>query len=111
MTALRKQLVEEARARRLSGGGHPATFTISNLGMFGVKSFSAIINPPEAAALAVGALLPQVRVVGDPPEMAVRQVLEITLSADHRLTDGATAAGFLQAMTERLESVEGIKEW
>jgi pyruvate dehydrogenase E2 component (dihydrolipoamide acetyltransferase) len=98
LTALareRGEVVEAARAGKLRGAGR-ATFTISNLGMFGVTSFIAIVNPPESAALAVGAILPQVRPFGEPLTIAVRQVMQVTLSADHRLTDGMLAAQYLQ---------------
>lgn len=79
-----------------------STFSISNLGMFDVDSFVAIINPPEAAILAVGSVQ-EVPVVED-GQIKPGMVLKITLSADHRITDGAEAAQFLQAMAEYLEN-------
>jgi len=79
-----------------------STFSISNLGMFDVDSFIAIINPPEAAILAVGSVQ-EVPVVED-GQIKPGMVLKITLSADHRITDGAEAAQFLQAMAEYLEN-------
>ncbi len=78
-----------------------STFTVSNLGMLGVEEFSAIINPGEAAILAVAAALPTVVAIGE--AMAVRQVMRLTLSADHRLVDGEAGARFLNAIRRRLE--------
>jgi pyruvate dehydrogenase E2 component (dihydrolipoamide acetyltransferase) len=78
-----------------------STFTVSNLGMYGVDSFTAIINPPESAILAVG------RIVETPVArngaVLVRPIMQLTLSADHRVVDGAAAARFLAALRERLE--------
>jgi pyruvate dehydrogenase E2 component (dihydrolipoamide acetyltransferase) len=83
----------------LSGG----TFTISNLGMFGVSHFTAIINPPQVAILAVGAM--EKRVVAlDSDAVAVRPCLTLNLAADHRVVDGALAARFLQRLKEILET-------
>jgi pyruvate dehydrogenase E2 component (dihydrolipoamide acetyltransferase) len=78
-----------------------STFTISNLGMFDVESFVAIINPPDAVILAVGSAK-QVPVVVE-GELAVGWRMKLTLSADHRVTDGAEAAQFLQALKKKLE--------
>ncbi|MCZ6633562.1 MAG: dihydrolipoamide acetyltransferase family protein [bacterium] len=102
--------VEAAQKGRLRGRAR-ATFTISNLGMFGVRSFTAIINPPEAAALAVGGILPQVRPFGDPLTIAVRQVMQLTLSVDHRLADGMLAAQYLRDLKRRLEDVATLEGW
>ncbi len=79
-----------------------STFTISNLGMFGVDEFIAIINPPQAAILAVGAVQ-RVPVVDAQGQLAVGTRMKITLSADHRVTDGAEAARFLQELRGALE--------
>lgn len=84
--------------RELTGG----TFTVSNLGMFGVTSFIAVINPPESAILALGATLKRAVVVAD-DQVVVRPVMTATLSVDHRMVDGIVAAGFLNALKERLE--------
>jgi pyruvate dehydrogenase E2 component (dihydrolipoamide acetyltransferase) len=97
-----KQLVALAAERKLapaqtSGG----TFTISNLGMYGVEHFTAIINPPESAILAVGATTREPTVVGDTLEPRYR--LRYTLSVDHRVIDGALAAKFLQTLTGLIE--------
>ena len=86
------------RADDMTGG----TFTISNLGMFGVEDFVAIINPPQAAILAVGAIM-RVPVVNEAGELAVGTRMKVTISADHRVTDGAEAARFLQALKAILE--------
>ncbi|HEY3877196.1 MAG TPA: 2-oxo acid dehydrogenase subunit E2, partial [Trebonia sp.] len=97
-----KKLVALAAERKLtpaqtSGG----TFTISNLGMYGVEHFTAIINPPESAILAVGATIREPAVVGDTVEPRYR--LRYTLSVDHRVIDGALAAKFLQTLTGLIE--------
>jgi pyruvate dehydrogenase E2 component (dihydrolipoamide acetyltransferase) len=97
-----KKLVALAAERKLtpaqtSGG----TFTISNLGMYGVEHFTAIINPPESAILAVGATTREPTVVGDTLEPRYR--LRYTLSVDHRVIDGALAARFLQTLTTLIE--------
>lgn len=81
----------------LSGG----TFTVSNLGMFGVTAFNAVINPGQAAILAVGAAIDRVVLDGGVP--AVRKVMTLTLSSDHRILYGADAAALLAALRERLE--------
>jgi pyruvate dehydrogenase E2 component (dihydrolipoyllysine-residue acetyltransferase) len=78
------------------------TFTVSNLGMFGIQSFVAVINPPQAAILAVGAMTPT-PVVRD-GEVVVRNIMRITLSCDHRILYGADAAEFLGRVRERLEN-------
>ena len=78
------------------------TFTVSNLGMFGIQSFVAVINPPQAAILAVGAMGPT-PVVRD-GEVVVRNIMRLTLSCDHRILYGADAAEFLGRIRERLEN-------
>jgi pyruvate dehydrogenase E2 component (dihydrolipoamide acetyltransferase) len=82
---------------QLAGG----TFSVSNLGMFGIDSFTAVINPPQAAILAVGALAPQA-IVRD-GELTVRHTMTVTLSCDHRILYGADAAELLQRISARLE--------
>ena len=106
----RGQRVEEARQGKLRGDAS-ATFTISNLGMYGVTSFTAIVNPPEAAILAVGAAIARVVPIGDPMTIAVRQIAEVTLSADHRLVDGVVAAQFLQTLKQNIEDVNKLESW
>lgn len=85
------------RLEEYAGG----TFTVSNLGMFGVEHFSAVINPPEAAILAVGAALREP--AEHDGEIALRDRLRLTLSVDHRAVDGATGARFLQVVKSQLE--------
>jgi pyruvate dehydrogenase E2 component (dihydrolipoamide acetyltransferase) len=101
ISAQRRDLADRARANKLrpadvTGG----TFTISNLGMFQVDSFLAIITPPQAAILAVGAITDRVVAVGGKPE--VRPILNMTLSADHRVADGARAAEFLRDLSDAI---------
>ncbi len=99
-----RALTERARTNRLRAddlGG--ASFTISNLGMFGVDEFSAIINPPEAAILAVGAAVRK-PVVDEADTVRIAPMMKVTLSVDHRVADGAQAARFLQALRKLLES-------
>jgi dihydrolipoamide dehydrogenase len=84
-----------------------STFTVSNLGMFGVEEFSAIINPGEAAILAVSSALPTPAVVDGRVE--VRQVMRLTLSADHRIVDGAMGAQFVRTLQGRLEAADAFR--
>jgi pyruvate dehydrogenase E2 component (dihydrolipoamide acetyltransferase) len=98
-----KELAERARNRKLAPDEYTgATFSVSNLGMFGIDEFTALINPPEAAILAVGAATPR-PVVRD-GEVTVRQIMRVTLSCDHRVVDGATGAKFLQTLKKILEN-------
>jgi pyruvate dehydrogenase E2 component (dihydrolipoamide acetyltransferase) len=98
-----KELAGRAREKKLKPEEFTgSTFSISNLGMFGIEEFTAIINPPEAAILAVGAVGPKV-VVDDEGNMAIRQRMRVTLSCDHRVIDGATGAQFLQTLKQYLE--------
>jgi pyruvate dehydrogenase E2 component (dihydrolipoamide acetyltransferase) len=98
-----RQLSDKAQHKKLlpfdyEGG----TFTVSNLGMLGVDNFVAIINPPQCAILAVGRVAP--RAVADEVGIAVRSMMTATLSADHRVVDGAIAARFLAAFKRRMEN-------
>ncbi|MFN7018930.1 MAG: 2-oxo acid dehydrogenase subunit E2, partial [Fimbriimonadales bacterium] len=79
------------------------TFTISNLGMFGIEQFTAIINPPASAILAVGATQ-RVPVVSDDGTITSRQRMKVTMSCDHRVIDGAVGAQFLQTLKQILEN-------
>jgi pyruvate dehydrogenase E2 component (dihydrolipoamide acetyltransferase) len=98
-----RQLAERARARKLQPDEYTgATFSISNLGMLGIDEFTAVINPPEAAILAVGAMQPK-PVVRD-GAVVVRQMMRVTMSCDHRVIDGATGAKFLQTFKQLLEN-------
>jgi pyruvate dehydrogenase E2 component (dihydrolipoamide acetyltransferase) len=95
-------LIERARAQRLRREEQTeATFTISSLGSYGIPEFSAIINPPEVGILAVGSAEKRPVVQGD--QIAVRSMMTVTLSVDHRVVDGATAAEFLTALKATLE--------
>ena len=95
-------LAERARARTLTVAElRGATFTLSNLGMYGIEHFSAIINPPEVAILAVGAV--QERVVAVAGQAVVRPMLQLTINVDHRAVDGAVAAAFLRDLKNLLE--------
>jgi pyruvate dehydrogenase E2 component (dihydrolipoamide acetyltransferase) len=97
------ELAARARAGRLRPDEYQGgSFSVSNLGMFGVAEFAAIINPPQAAILAVGAT--QSMPVVDDGEIRVGQVMRCTLSADHRALDGALAAQWLAAFTRLLEN-------
>ncbi|MFC1525290.1 dihydrolipoamide acetyltransferase family protein [Candidatus Latescibacterota bacterium] len=103
------RLVEGARTGRLGPDEYAGgTFTISNLGMFGVRSFTAILNPPQVAILAVGAVAERVVSLASAGQGAasigVRPAFTATLGIDHRVLDGATAARFLQRLKEYLES-------
>jgi len=84
-----------------------STFTVSNLGMLGVEEFSAIINPGEAAILAVSAAIPTPVAVNGAVE--IRSIMKLTLSADHRIVDGATGARFLTSLQGRLEAADGFR--
>jgi pyruvate dehydrogenase E2 component (dihydrolipoamide acetyltransferase) len=103
ISAETRTLADKARESGLSpqemSGG---TFTVSNLGMFGVEHFEAIINPPQAAILAVGAALEK-PVVRD-GHIVIGREMTLTLSADHRVVDGATAAEYLQTLKQMLEN-------
>ena len=96
------ELAEKARAGKLTPdemkGG---TFTISNMGMMNVESFQAIVNPGESAILAVASCIPT-PVVRD-GEIVVRDIMKITVSADHRIVDGAMAAAFANCIRAKLE--------
>jgi len=95
-----KRIAELARGGKLVGSGQ-GTFTISNLGMFGIKCFTAVINPPEGAILAVGKAIE--RAVPAARGFLPRAILEATLSSDHRAIDGLLAARFLARLRGILE--------
>ncbi len=98
-----KELAERARDKKLQPEEYTgATFSISNLGMFGIKEFTAIINPPEAAIFAVGAAKPTA--VVENGQIVVRNIMSVTMSCDHRVIDGATGAKFLQTFKQMLEN-------
>jgi pyruvate dehydrogenase E2 component (dihydrolipoamide acetyltransferase) len=98
-----RELAERARSKKLKPEEYTgATFSISNLGMFGIDEFTAVINPPEGAILAVGAMAPK-PVVRD-NQVVVKQMMRVTMSCDHRVIDGATGAKFLQTFKKILEN-------
>ncbi len=98
-----RELAERARARKLKPEEYTgATFSISNLGMFGLDEFTAVINPPEGAILAVGAMMP--RPVARDREIAIRQTMRVTMSCDHRVIDGAVGAQFLGTFKQIMEN-------
>ena len=97
-----KDFAEKAKSKKLQQGDYEGnTFTISNLGMFGIEDFTAIINPPDACILAVGAI--REAVVVSNGEMAAGHMMKVTLSCDHRVVDGAKGAQFLQTFKQILE--------
>lgn len=103
-----KRLADKARGKGLSiDEMSDSTFTISNLGMFGVEHFTAIINPPNAAILAVGAAIEQPVVKTDPKtgekSIGIGHIMQMTMSSDHRIIDGAMAAQYLATVRELLE--------
>src|SRR5882762_2895935 len=98
-----RDLAGRARERKLKPEEYMgASFSISNLGMFGIDEFTAVINPPEGAILAIGAMSPKL-VVRD-NAVVVRQMMRVTMSCDHRVIDGATGAKFLQTFKKILEN-------
>jgi pyruvate dehydrogenase E2 component (dihydrolipoamide acetyltransferase) len=103
ITNRRKDLITRTQAGKLrSGDLDRGTFTISNLGMFDVDSFNAIINPPQAAILAVGRIVDKVVPVDGLP--AVRPILTLNLSFDHRVVDGVRGAEFLKTLSNLIEN-------
>jgi len=105
--ARRLESVEAARAGRLrpadiTGG----TFTVSNLGMYGVDSFDAIVNAPQAAILAVGRIVDRIVPIDGQP--AVRPVLQLSVAFDHRVVDGARGAEFLETLASLVEEPAGV---
>jgi pyruvate dehydrogenase E2 component (dihydrolipoamide acetyltransferase) len=104
LSAEMKDLARRARERKLAPHEYQGgTFAISNLGMFGIENFDAVINPPHGAILAVGAALKK-PVVGKDGELTVATVMSVTLSVDHRVIDGALGAKLLQQIVENLEN-------
>jgi pyruvate dehydrogenase E2 component (dihydrolipoamide acetyltransferase) len=107
VAAARDDLVSRARERKLRPADvSDGTFTISNLGMFGVDAFHAIVNTPQAAILAVGRILE--RIVAVEGEAVVRPTMHVTLSFDHRVVDGAEGARFLDTLAGLVEEPAGL---
>ena len=102
-----RSLAERAKAKKLKpqdyeGGG----FSISNLGMFGMRNFTAVINPPQSAILAIGA--GEERAVVRDGKVIVANIMTVTMSCDHRVIDGALGAKFLAILVEQLEHPESL---
>ena len=98
-----KELAQKAHDKKLQPADwEGSTFTVSNLGMFGIDEFTAVINPPEGAILAIGAMTPKPVVREN--EIVIRQIMRVTMSCDHRVIDGATGAKFLQTFKKILEN-------
>jgi len=103
ISAKARELAKRARERKLTPEEYTgATFTVSNLGMFGIDQFTAIINPPEAGILAIGGVEDKPVVVDG--QLEVRQRMRVTMSCDHRAVDGATGAKFLQTVRRYIEN-------
>ena len=103
LAALTQRLREQAEVGQLSAGNlSGGTFTLSNLGMYGLDSFIAVINPPQAGILTLGAVKEQPAAIDG--ELTVRPLMTATLSVDHRLVDGITAARFLDTFKGMLEN-------
>ncbi len=101
--AASRELAQRARERRLTPDEYTgSTFSVSNLGMFDIDQFTAVINPPEAGIIAVGSIVQRPVVVGG--SVVPRRRLRITMSCDHRVIDGATGAAFLQTLKQMLEN-------
>ncbi len=102
LAAARGDIVSRARESKLTAQDlEDGTFTISNLGMFGIEQFVAVLNPPQAAILAVGATLDTP--VAREGEVAVRPMMSMTLTVDHRAVDGAEGADFLRTVKQFVE--------
>jgi pyruvate dehydrogenase E2 component (dihydrolipoamide acetyltransferase) len=98
-----RDLAQKARNRRLKPEEYTgATFSVSNLGMFDIDQFTAVINPPEAGIVAIGSIV--ARAVPDGDHVVVRRRLRVTMSCDHRVIDGATGAQFLKTLKQMLEN-------
>jgi pyruvate dehydrogenase E2 component (dihydrolipoamide acetyltransferase) len=98
-----RELAARARNRRLKPEEYTgATFSVSNLGMFDIDQFTAVINPPEAGIVAIGSIVP--KAVPDGDHVVVRRRLRLTMSCDHRVIDGATGAAFLKTLKQMLEN-------
>ena len=98
-----RELAERARERRLAPEEYTGgTFSVSNLGMFGIDQFTAVINPPEAGIIAIGSITERPVVVDS--DLEVRKRMRMTMSCDHRVIDGATGAKFLQTVKRMLEN-------
>jgi pyruvate dehydrogenase E2 component (dihydrolipoamide acetyltransferase) len=98
-----RELAKRARERKLKPEEFTgSTFSVSNLGMFGIDQFTAIINPPESGILAIGAA--EDRAIVENGEVVVRKRMRVTMSCDHRVIDGAVGARFLQTLRRMIEN-------
>jgi pyruvate dehydrogenase E2 component (dihydrolipoyllysine-residue acetyltransferase) len=103
ISAESRELAGRARSRRLKPEEYTgATFSVSNLGMFDIDQFTAVINPPEGGIVAIGSIVPKPVVEGD--RVVVRRRLRLTMSCDHRVIDGATGATYLRTLKQMLEN-------
>jgi len=108
IAAAARDLSERARAGRLKSDEYAGgTFTISNLGMFGITSFASIINPPHSAILSVGAAKPSV-IVSESGEMRKATLMNVTMTCDHRVVDGVAGAKWLNALRAIIETPEQL---
>ena len=108
LSAEMKDLAARARSKKLAPHEYQGgSFAISNLGMFGIDNFDAVINPPHGAILAVGAGVKK-PVVGANDQIEVATIMSVTLSVDHRVIDGALGAELLQAIKDNLENPMGM---
>jgi len=97
------EMAGRAREKKLQPEEYTgATFSVSNLGMFGIEQFTAIINPPEAAIIAVGGS--KEKAVAKDGQVSVKNMMSVTMTCDHRVVDGASGAKFLQTFTQMLET-------
>jgi pyruvate dehydrogenase E2 component (dihydrolipoamide acetyltransferase) len=102
-----KRLSDLAHSNKLMPSDYQGgTFSISNLGMLGIKDFTAVINPPQCAILAVGGL--QTKVSEDNGNAVFSKIISVTMSCDHRAIDGAVGARFLQTLSEVVKTAEGL---
>ena len=98
-----KSLIEKARIKKLRRSEYEgAVFTISNLGMYDVENYSAVINPPEGAILAIGSITKKPAVIND--QVKIRHRMKVTISCDHRVIDGTVAASFLNSLKTKFEN-------
>ena len=102
-----RELVERARANKLSASERShASFTITNLGMFGIEHFEPIINPPSSITLGVASALPEAVIRGD--AIHIGKVMKFSASCDHRIIDGITGATFMARLVELLENPDEL---
>jgi pyruvate dehydrogenase E2 component (dihydrolipoamide acetyltransferase) len=102
-----RELAARGREKKLQPEEYTgSTFSVSNLGMFGIHEFTGIINPPEAGIIAVGGI--EETPVAEGGQVVVKPLMKVTMSCDHRVIDGATGAGFLQTLKEMLEEPAAI---